>query len=168
MIAAFFRQTAFANLILVLALLLPMSSGMAQETMDSMAVEQEMPSLGADLQPKTLVTSGYLWRVLLVTTLLLGLLLLALMMYRKLNGYSGSIPSMQIVARTNIGPRQSLLLVSVHGRRLLLGVTEQQIQLLTELDQEPEEFFPASEAKEESEGFMAVMKRIGSTMNARP
>lgn len=58
--------------------------------------------------------------------------------------------------RLMLGNRQSVVVVEVQGRRLLLGVTEQEIRLLTELDgdaatvAEPAAARPAAPAEEKA------------------
>ncbi len=168
MIAKFTRIRAVMGLLLGFGLLLQ-HPAMAQIKADSISVEQKLTASDVpDLHSRTLVTSGYIWRVLGVTTLLLVLLLIGLRAYRKLNGFSAGFPMMQIIARSNIGPKQSLIVVAIDGRRLLLGVTEQQIQLITELDEQPADLMPVAKTGQETEGFKALLKRIGSTVNVGP
>lgn len=48
--------------------------------------------------------------------------------------------AMAIESATPLGERRSLLIVSVEGRRLLLGVTPTQVSLVTELGAAPPDF----------------------------
>jgi flagellar biosynthetic protein FliO len=57
----------------------------------------------------------------------------------------GAAAGVRVLARTAIDPRKSVLLLSVRGRVLVVGVTPAQITLLTELDGEEEAATPAAE-----------------------
>lgn len=70
------------------------------------------------------------WKLLLV----LGLAVLAMRGLRWLSTPNpGAASSMRVLGRVGLGSQQSLVLLSVGSKRLVLGVTPQQITLLTEL-----------------------------------
>lgn len=70
------------------------------------------------------------WKLLLV----LGLAVLAMRGLRWLsNPNPGAASAMQVLGRVGLGSQQSLVLLGVGSKRLVLGVTPQQITLLTEL-----------------------------------
>lgn len=48
--------------------------------------------------------------------------------------------TLKVIARKNLAPRQSLMVLEVEGKKVLIGVSAEQIQLLTEL----EDPFPAA------------------------
>lgn len=85
--------------------------------------------------------SGYIQAVG-VLFLLVGLLWLALWAVRRHGGLFRAVPSaggfsrddLRLEAQLPIGPRKGLMVVRFLNKRLLLGVTDQQITLLTEQD----------------------------------
>lgn len=85
--------------------------------------------------------SGYIQAVG-VLFLLVGLLWLALWAVRRHGGLFRAVPGaggfsrddLRLEAQLPIGPRKGLMVVRFLNKRLLLGVTDQQITLLTEQD----------------------------------
>jgi flagellar protein FliO/FliZ len=91
-------------------------------------------------------------RSLLAVLVVLGLIALCAWLVRR--GAFGSLgrkgPSaMRIETALPLGERRSLMLVSVEGRRLLLGLTPQQVTMVTELTSAGE---PASPRPHSGEG----------------
>jgi flagellar protein FliO/FliZ len=77
--------------------------------------------------------------ILLVLGLVAGLAWLVRRGTIRLPG-SARRQAMAIESATPLGERRSLLIVSVEGRRLLLGVTPTQVSLVTELGAAPQDF----------------------------
>jgi flagellar protein FliO/FliZ len=85
--------------------------------------------------------SGYIQAVG-VLFLLVGLLWLALWAVRRHGGLFRAVPGaggfsrddLRLEAQLPVGPRKGLMVVRFLNKRLLLGVTDQQITLLTEQD----------------------------------
>ena len=81
--------------------------------------------------------------------LVFGLLLLTLRMVGRLNGRTGSPvarESVRVVGRSSLGRNSSLVVVQLGQKHYVLGVTEQAVNLLTEVmvdDADPVEPAPA-------------------------
>ncbi len=91
-----------------------------------------------------LPASSSLLGVAISLILVLGLVLVLAWLARRtrlLGVWQGG--PMQVRATLALGHRERLVLVEVEGRRLLLGVTQEQIRMLLELD--PHAPAPASE-----------------------
>ncbi len=67
-----------------------------------------------------------------------GMVLLARYLQGRvgMGGLGGGARSIQVLDRHILGPQRALMIVKVGGKNLLLGMTEQQITTLCELDQE--------------------------------
>lgn len=63
---------------------------------------------------------------------ILGLAGIGLWMRRRKHALGGA--ALDVVAKTSLGPKQQIVQVQIDGRELLLGVTEHQISLITELE----------------------------------
>lgn len=80
------------------------------------------------------VMSDFIFRVSWVTLLIVGMLFAIAALLRRRNIMGTVSQDFQIMERRMINQKQSVIIVKVEGRRLLLGCTDQQIQLLTELE----------------------------------
>jgi len=73
-------------------------------------------------------------------TLIITLSILILMFYflkkysNKITGALGTRQGMKVIARLPLTPKSSIFTVDIEGRRYLLGVTEQNITMLDELE----------------------------------
>lgn len=90
--------------------------------------------------------SGY-FEALAILCFILAMLWAALWLIRRLGGgkgfFTSSTPSLRVESRLALGPKKWILVVRYLDRRLLVGVTDEHISLLTELPaQEP----PAEES----------------------
>ena len=84
---------------------------------------------------------------LLVAIVVVALLAVAAWMLRRHSPVRRGRQSMAIESGLPLGERRSLLIVSVEGRRLLLGLAPSQVTLITELRAEaPSEFAKALDA----------------------
>ena len=107
--------------------------------------------------------SGYLWRLVGVSVLLLVVLGISLWWVRRVRAQSQlkSQYRLKVLARLPLGPRQFLLVVGVAERKLLLGMTDQSVNLLRDLG-------PWDEAESESDEslgtdattFLSVFNRL--------
>ncbi len=106
--------------------------------------------------------NGYVWRVTWVTVILLLLVYLGARWYKKFSEKTapGTVGRIKVISRQYIGPKQSLLIVHVDGKKLVIGMTEHSINLIKDL----------GEAEEEGEGepapplnastFSSILKRL--------
>jgi len=79
--------------------------------------------------------SGYLYKVILVTFFLILFLVAGLYLYKKfiLKNEAPLNSTIRIIARQNLSAKQSILVVTIENKKYALGVTEQQVNLITEL-----------------------------------
>ncbi len=107
--------------------------------------------------------SGYLWRLVGVSLLLLAVLGASLWWVRKMRAQNQlqSQYRMKVLARMPLGPRQSLLVVGVGERKLLLGMTDQTVNLLSDLGPwEESEDTPNEGLVPEANTFLSVFNRL--------
>ena len=74
---------------------------------------------------------GALGVLFLVLAILWGL---ASYLRRKGGGFGAGHSTMRLVGRLSLGPKKWLVVVDVYGKRVALGVTDEQVTFLTELD----------------------------------
>ncbi|MFH1851043.1 MAG: flagellar biosynthetic protein FliO [Candidatus Neomarinimicrobiota bacterium] len=79
---------------------------------------------------------GQIIRTVVVTAAIIVLILMVARWYRRALPGGGSLAGLQVAVqgRHYLSARQSLLLVEIEGRRLLLGVTDNGINLVTEFE----------------------------------
>lgn len=79
--------------------------------------------------------NDYFFRVIWVTILILGIIILGLYVYKKTIGTQSNTLKNQIrvFSRFNLGPKQSLMIVHVEDHKLVLGVTEHSINLIKDM-----------------------------------
>lgn len=91
---------------------------------------------------------GLLVRLILSLAAVFGLIVLVARLAKKylprqLTGTGGN--AIEVLATRTIGSRKSLMLVQVEGKRVLLGVTPQNLQFLTHVDHEDLEWGDVAE-----------------------
>ncbi|MCL2019932.1 MAG: flagellar biosynthetic protein FliO [Oscillospiraceae bacterium] len=86
--------------------------------------------------------------MILSLTGIIGLILLMFWMLRKVNKISATASgsNLKIIDRANAGREASLLVVSVGGRLMLVGVSAGRIEKLCDLDISEEEYFGSASA----------------------
>lgn len=101
--------------------------------------------------------------------LLLAVLFAGFYLMRRLGpkagfgGFSKNGLDMRLEGQMAIGPRRSILVVRVDGRRLVLGVCEQSIRLLTELDNDAARKTTEGNADaRRAENFAQAMQQAGT------
>lgn len=91
--------------------------------------------------------------IVVIGCIYLGLFLLRKMMGRKYSG-NRSNNIMEVLETTYIGPKKTVSLIRVANKSVLVGSTETQISVLTELDsQTTEEILAGISTEEEQENF---------------
>ena len=97
---------------------------------------------------------------------LIGVLALIFLMFwvlKKLNARVSSFDSrhMKVLERINLGPDKMLLLVSVCGKCMVLGVTSNRTEKICDLEQTEEELTaPSGETPSFSESFKTVLNNM--------
>ena len=76
--------------------------------------------------------SHYFLRTLGITGLIIILILVGFKWYKNKLSFEGDYFSMEILGKQHISPKQYLMMVRIEGRKLLMGVTEQSINLVKE------------------------------------
>jgi flagellar biosynthetic protein FliO len=93
-----------------------------------------------------------------------GIFLLKKMTGRKRTGAAGT-NLLEVLETTYLDPKKSLSLVRVAGKSVLIGVTETQISVLTEFDQEHTNTLLASSAgKPQTESFGNILRSASVTL----
>ncbi len=91
--------------------------------------------------------------VIVIACIYLGIYLLKKLMGRKYGGYSKD-NLLQVIETTYVGPKKTVSLVRVADKAVLIGVTDNTISVLTELDEaKTAEIMPAVAAEESKEPF---------------
>ncbi|MFC1482085.1 FliO/MopB family protein [Candidatus Neomarinimicrobiota bacterium] len=91
---------------------------------------------GLNLKPIEHDLSTSLWKAVIYTVLILGAIVLGAKAIQKIwGGQLAKSASSEIIvtSRRYLNPKQSLAIVKVRDRELLIGITDQSIQLLTDV-----------------------------------
>ncbi len=74
----------------------------------------------------------------------------------------GSTRNMKIIERINLGPDKMLLLISVCGKCMVLGVTANRAEKICDIDESEEELLSQmnQESAETSDSFKSVMEKM--------
>jgi flagellar protein FliO/FliZ len=101
----------------------------------AIAVSQSVPDSTHILPQTSRDLSGTMYKVLWVTIVILAVIFFGARWYKKniLNEKMPNGTAMRIVSRQVIGHGQSLVIAHVEGKKILLGVTDHQINLLADL-----------------------------------
>lgn len=146
-------------LLLVIVLLLVSTLNAAAQVADSTAVSG-LQTLGNDSMV------GLVLRLVLTLAVVIGLILLSVwglkrLMTRRWPGKSKERP-VRIIDRVQLAPKRSLDVVAVGERIILLGVTENGINFLTELSPEEKSRFGTATAGQP--GFRSTLDEAKSRM----
>lgn len=120
---------------------------------------------------------GYSWTAYFMGLALMFVMLALLWLGARLMRRQGALrlfgqtAALNVESRLSLGPRKQLLVVKYRGRRLLLGVTEQQINLLQadppEEDEAGEEPAPAPTLTGENASITGKFKDMLHDLNKR-
>lgn len=75
--------------------------------------------------------------------------------------------NMKILERINLGPDKMLILVSVCGKCMVLGVTSAHTEKICDLEQTEDELMQLSEAQGENPGFKESFKTVLENMRKK-
>ena len=117
-------------------------------------------SLRNAVPKKQSTVSGHLYKVVWVTFVLVIFLVAGLFLYKKFV-FKTNVPFnsvIKIIARQNLSPKQSIVIINIEGKKYALGVTEQQVNLITELGDINEN--DAGLIEDQSIGFGQILKKI--------
>ncbi len=147
-------------LLLVVVMLTINGPAYAQNVGDSIVFAQEDSVLIAQNHPEKI--GGYFYRIFFVTAVILILLLSVLYFYKKLGG-KGLTPNrtkIHILARQNIGPKQTIVMVAIEGKKYALGTTDHSVNLIAELGEVSEDELPVNDIKQVSQNFTSVLSKL--------
>ncbi len=88
--------------------------------------------------------SSALWNTVLITALILAVIIAGAWSVKRFGAgrlRQPSSPEMRILGRKYFNAKQSIVIVRVREKELLLGITDQSIQLLTDLTTDEEDTF---------------------------
>ena len=95
--------------------------------------------------------------VVVVVCIYLGIFLLKKAMGRH-HGINGKNNVLQVLETTYVGPKKTVSLIRVADRSVLVGVTDNQISVLTELDADETAAITSEKVVSENEGFNLIFK----------
>ena len=95
--------------------------------------------------------------VVVLVCIYLGVYFLKKLMGRR-SAANGKNNLLEVLETTYVGPKKTVSLVRVAGRSVLIGVTDSQISILTELDAGETSAITAAAVENESEGFDRLLK----------
>lgn len=95
--------------------------------------------------------------VVVLVCIYLGVYFLKKLMGRR-SAANGRNNLLQVLESAYVGPKKTVSLVRVADRSVLIGVTDNQISILTELDAEETLAITAATVENESEGFNRLLK----------
>lgn len=112
--------------------------------------------------------SSYMYRVAWGTLLILFVIFIGARFYRKYANLSNDGPksNFRIISRKTIGPKQFLLLINVEGHKLLLGVSEQSINLISDFGIVEESMEDYETPQLPPSKFLTVLNRLRGDANA--
>lgn len=100
---------------------------------------------------------------LIATFVIMGLVLWAVKSLQNKRNIFGS-RSIQVIEAASVGTRERIVIADVGGRRLVLGVTAQNVNLLTELEAQPLGE-PTSDSTEDAVS-LSFSERLRGSINA--
>jgi len=109
--------------------------------------------------------SSYLLKVILVTIIVIVLIIIGAKWYGKLAQFTGPPQKIKILSKNHIGSKQLLLLVRIEGRKLLLGVTDHSINLISDLGESDESEDDQFETVQEHASFSSFLKQFRKGKN---
>lgn len=86
--------------------------------------------------------SHYFLKTLGITGLIIMLILVGFKWYKNKFSFEGDYFSMEVLGKQHISPKQYLMMVRIEGRKLLMGVTEQSINLVKEFAEDGSDEIP--------------------------
>ncbi len=102
-----------------------------------------------------------------VVCIYVGIFLLKKLMAKRHTGHSGN-SLLEVIETAYIDPKKSLSLVRVADKSVLIGVTDNQISVLTELDQQHTESMVQQLSRQQSsDGFMSMLKSASDKLRGQ-
>ncbi len=130
--------------------------GMPYQNIDSAAGNNGLATMGS---------TGHLISVFLKWMAVIGLMYIAFIFLKRwqFGGVSDQVKQLAVIERLSLSQKQAILLVRVGNRQLLLGATDQNIALLTELDQadviQPEFNMDEARTLDGGQGFSSILDK---------
>ena len=150
----------FVLLFLSLLILPQMVPAQVQSASDSLVLAATDTSLTFETEQRDV--GSYFLRVFFVTTFILLFLFAFLYFYKKYAGPTIQSPKskIQILARQQLGQKQSVVIVIIENKKYALGVTDHSIQLISELGEATAEELSSSEIKPMAQSFATVFSKM--------
>jgi len=155
------RKMRFNTLLFLSLFVLPeLVPAQAQSASDSLVLAATDTSL--NFQPEQRDVGSYFLRVFFVTTFILLFLFAFLYFYKKYAGPTIQSPKskIQVLARQQLGHKQSVVIVIIENKKYALGVTDHSIQLISELGEATADEFSSSEIKPMAQSFATVFSKM--------
>ncbi len=108
---------------------------------------------------------GYLLKVVLVTLFIIVLIIVGARWYGKFTNFNPGSSQIRILAKHNVGPKQLLLMIRIERKKLLIGVTENSINLLSDLGESDDSEDDQYEPIQESVNFSTILKHFRKEKN---
>jgi flagellar biosynthetic protein FliO len=130
--------------------------GMPYQNIDGAAVNSGVATMGS---------TGHLISVFLKWMAVIGLMYIAFIFLKRwqFGGISNRVKQLTVIERLSLSQKQAILLVRVGNRQLLLGATDQNITLITELDQadeiQPEFNMGEAHTLDGGKGFSSILDK---------
>lgn len=119
-------------------------------------------STSQDEEPKPIQTNygWYFFRMVAVIGFLIALFVVGVKYYKRKMTQTGHYFDMRVLGKQYFSAKQYLLMVRVEDRKMLLGITDQSINLLKEFDKHEDYSESDENANELEKGFGKILKRI--------
>ncbi len=131
-----------------------------QSVGDSIVFAKEDSALIAQQKPEKI--GDYFYRIFFVTAIIILLLLSVLFLYKKLGGkgLTSNRTKIHILARQNIGPKQTVVIVAIEGRKYALGTSDHSVNVIAELGEVSEDELPVNDIKQVSQNFTSILSKL--------
>ncbi|MBN4081340.1 flagellar biosynthetic protein FliO [Caldithrix abyssi] len=114
--------------------------------------------------------SGYMVKIISVTGGIILLFVFGAKWYRKHQAQSSSVFHMNVLGKQYFSPKQYLMLVRIEEKKMLLGITDQSINLLKEYEDDEEAgkdgYVGAKTVEDPINSFSKILSRISSRNKA--
>ena len=108
---------------------------------------------------------SYLLKVALITGLIIFILIIGAKWYSKFTKQNQNNSKIKILSRHSLGPKQFMLIVGVEQKKYLIGVTEQTINLLSDMGEWNEKNEEFQYESQQDSSFSSILKSLRKEKN---